>query len=137
MTWRLTVSDSIKGQIGAIEWVDLTVENAQEVRDFYREVVGWQPSPVPMGAYDDFNMNAPATGKAVAGICHARGANADLPALWLVYIRVDDVDKSAARCVALGGSVISGPKGSESQGRYCVIQDPAGAVAALFTPPRV
>lgn len=86
-----------------------------------------------MGGYADFNMNAPAGDVPVAGICHARGVNADLPAQWLIYIRVADVDRSAARCVELGGHVISGPRGFGSQGRYCVIQDPAGAVAALFS----
>lgn len=37
-----------------------------------------------MGAYDDYVMNASSTGQATAGICHARGGNADLPAQWLV-----------------------------------------------------
>jgi hypothetical protein len=44
------------------------------------------------------------------------------------------VDSSAARCVELGGTVLAGPRGMGSYGRYCVIRDPAGAVAALFAP---
>ena len=64
---------------GTVAWVDLTVDNAARVRDFYREVAGWEPSPVPMRGYDDFNMNLPATNVAAAGVCHARGSNAGLP----------------------------------------------------------
>jgi predicted enzyme related to lactoylglutathione lyase len=120
--------------IGSIKWVDLTVPYAEEVRDFYREVVGWRWTGLDMGGYEDFCMNLPAGGKTVAGICHARGTNADLPPAWLVYITVADVDRSAARCVSLGGAVLVGPKELGGMGRVCVIRDPAGAPAALFEP---
>ena len=49
-----------------------------------------------MGAYSDFVMNA--DGTPIAGICHARGANADLPPVWLIYITVDDLDHSLDEC---------------------------------------
>jgi len=45
-------------------------------------------------------------------------------------IVVEDVDAAAARCAARGGRVLVGPK-PMGGGRYCVIQDPAGAVCAL------
>jgi predicted enzyme related to lactoylglutathione lyase len=121
-------------KVGSILWVDLTVSDADEVKDFYHEVVGWKPSDVEMGDYCDYNMMTPEDGQTVAGICHARGVNVDLPSHWLIYITVRDVDESAARCVGLGGRVIAGPKQMGKHGRYCVIQDPAGAFAALFQP---
>lgn len=123
-----------KPEIGSIGWIDLTVENGEEVRDFYREVVGWEPEAVDMGDYSDFNMKAPDSGKPMAGVCHARGGNAGLPANWLIYITVADADVAAARCVELGGKVIAGPKDMAGYGRYCVVEDPAGAVSALFAP---
>jgi hypothetical protein len=70
----------------------------------------------------------------VAGVCHARGPNADLPAKWLIYIIVEDLDRSVARCLELGGRLIAGPRSMGTQGRYCVILDPAGAAAALYQP---
>jgi len=122
-----------KPSVGVIGWTDLTVDDAEGVRDFYAAVVGWSPEPVDMGDYSDFMMNCPATGHAVAGICHARGTNADVPAAqWLVYITVDDVDRAARECEARGGTVLAGPKGAGGQGRMCVIRDPAGAVVALY-----
>jgi predicted enzyme related to lactoylglutathione lyase len=125
---------SEKASVGSIMWTDLTVENAERIRDFYSAVVGWTASGVDMGGYDDFNMNDPETGTPVAGVCHARGGNADLPPVWLIYVNVEDLEKSIAKCVELGGQVISGPKGMGGQGRYCVIRDPAGAALALFEP---
>ena len=129
------MSDSTDIKIGTISWRDLTVKNAETVRDFYKEIVGFESSPVDMGEYSDFSMMAPGTEEAVAGICHARGTNADLPPQWLIYFVVEDVDKSATRCEALGGKIVAGPRGLAG-GRFCVIRDPAGAVCALFQPPR-
>ena len=126
------MSEKRKPEIGSIAWTDLTIENAEAVRDFYSDVVGWKPSPVRMGDYSDFNMNAPGSGNAVAGICHARGSNADLPAQWMMYIIVADIENSTTRCEELGGKLVTPIKNMGGQGRYCVIQDPAGAVAALY-----
>ena len=61
--------------IGAIEWRDLTVGDAEGVRDFYQEVVGWKASPVSMGDYDDYNVKLPESGDTIAGICHANRPN--------------------------------------------------------------
>jgi predicted enzyme related to lactoylglutathione lyase len=118
---------------GAITWTDLTVADADRLRDFYQSVIGWAPEPVAMGGYADYVMND-AGGAATAGICHARGSNADLPAQWLVYITVDDLEHSVAECQRLGGSIVAPPRGYAG-GRYCVIKDPAGAVCALYQPP--
>lgn len=126
------MTETTNPEIGSVGWIDLTVEDAPEIRDFYASVTGWRHSPVSMGDYDDFNMSAPASGEPKAGICHAKGENADLPAQWLVYITVEDADASAAKCQELGGRVLAGPRNMGEMGRYCVIQDPAGAVAALF-----
>ncbi len=125
---------SSQSKVGTIGWTDLTVSNAEEIRNFYSDVVGWKSDPVDMGGYNDFNMNAPATDEAIAGICHARGSNADLPAQWILYITVENLDHSAARCQELGGKILAGPQSAGGSSRSCVIQDPAGAVVALYQP---
>ena len=125
-----------KPRVGTIAWTDLTVPHADTVRDFYAKVVGWHPEPVDMGGYDDFNMLQSADGEPIAGVCHARGPNADLPPQWLNYIVVADLDESIRMCRSLGGSVIAGPKAMDAASRYCVIRDPAGAVVALFATTR-
>ena len=121
-----------KPSIGSIGWIDLTVENADEVRDFYSDVAGWKADNVDMGGYSDYMMSPPG-GDAVSGVCHARGGNADMPAVWMLYIVVEDLDTSIERCKARGGAVVAGPK-KMGASRYCVIRDPAGAMAALYQP---
>jgi hypothetical protein len=51
-----------------------------------------------------------------------------------VYIGCARVNSASAECVALGGSIVSGPR-EAGGGMFCVIRDPAGAVCALFAPP--
>jgi predicted enzyme related to lactoylglutathione lyase len=120
-------------KFGTISWTDLTVPNADAVRDFYAAVAGWSAQPVDMGGYNDYCMLPPGADAPAAGICHARGDNANLPAQWLVYITVPDVAASLAAVAARGGKVVA-PVREMGGGRMAVIQDPAGAVAALFQP---
>ncbi len=125
------MSETQETETGTMSWADLTVPDAAAVRDFYQAVVGWKSTALDMGGYDDYCMNLPSSGTTVAGICHARGVNAALPPVWLLYITVADIDASLRRCLELGGTVIAGPTDMGSQGRCCVIRDPAGAVVAL------
>ena len=119
--------------IGKIGWIDLTVEDASGLRDFYQKVVGWNVEDTSMGDYSDYTMMCPGDGDAVAGVCHARGSNADLPGGWLIYITVADVAASAAACVANGGKLVVEPRGLAG-GTFCVIEDPSGATSALYQP---
>jgi predicted enzyme related to lactoylglutathione lyase len=115
---------------GKIVWFDLTVPEAERVRDFYASVVGWESQPVSMSDYDDYGMAA--NGEGVAGICHARGVNADQPAQWMAYISVDDLDASLERCTAGGGAQVTEVRDMGDGTRFCVIRDPAGAMVALM-----
>ena len=126
------MNESKESNIGAVEWMDLTVEDAEQVQDFYSQVVGWDSAPVSMGEYNDFNINKPGSGETVAGICHARGSSSNLPAQWLIYVRVASVEQSATACEKLGGKVLDGPR-TMGGNQFCVVQDTAGAVLALFS----
>lgn len=116
---------------GRIGWQDLTVDNADQLRDFYTSVAGWQSQPLDMGGYDDYVMLSPDGQAGVAGVCHARGVNANIPPQWLVYINVEDLDASLKSVQQLGGEIIDGPR-PLGDGRFVVIKDPAGAVCGLI-----
>jgi uncharacterized protein len=115
--------------IGKVVGFDLTVPDADRVRDFYAAVVGWESMGLDMGGYEDYLMMGP-DGTPSAGVCHADGVNADLPPQWLAHVVVEDLDASIQKCLELGGAVVAGPKG-DGDDRYCVIKDPAGAVISL------
>ena len=121
----------MKPSIGSIGWVDLTVEDAGSVRDFYQAVVGWSAEGCDMSGYDDYVMTQPETGTPASGICWRRGGNAHLPTVWLVYITVADLSASLATVRGRGGNVLAEPRSAGAHGSFAVIQDPAGAVCAL------
>ena len=121
-----------KPPVGAVTWFDLTIENADEIRDFYSAVIGWKSSGVQMGDYEDYSMNSPDNGDPMAGICNARGGNAHLPPVWMIYVNVADIDASTKKVVDLGGKLIGEIRTMSGHGRYCAVEDPAGAVMTLF-----
>ena len=119
-------------KFGKILWQDLTVENAEEVKNFYQQVVGWNSSVVNQGTYNDFNIH-PQTGseEVIAGICHKRGALQNFPSQWLLYITVENLNDSIEKSKPLGGKTIEGPK-KMGKSSYAIVQDPAGAYFVLF-----
>lgn len=118
---------------GRVAWVDLTVDDAQRLRDFYARVAGWIPQPVPMGGYDDFSMTHPKTGEPVAGVCHRRGPNEHLPPVWMIYINVINLESALTEVEAAGGKVVRRP-GKCGPGSMAVISDPSGVISALYEP---
>jgi len=106
-------------------WRDLTLPDAAGARPFYEAVLGWTAQPVDMGGYDDYNM-LDAEGEVAGGVCHARGGNADLPPVWLLYFAVPSLEDAVAAAEANGGKVVAGPKGFGGFS-YAVLADPAGA----------
>jgi predicted enzyme related to lactoylglutathione lyase len=122
----------MKSPVGSFSWADLTVDNAEEIKDFYASVVGYSFTEVDMGGYSDYCMNSPEDGHTKSGICHAKGGNKDLPPMWLIYFYVANLDESLEKLISLGGQIITGPKSYGEDARYAVIKDPAGACCALF-----
>ena len=126
--------------LGTLAWLDLTVANAPQVRDFYQSVLHWKPTNVPMRdsptpgtapTYHDYAM-APATtpDSPATGVCHARGPNTGLPAVWIPYFTVADVQQAVSAAQAAGGSLIGEirPMGS---GKVTFVRDPSGATFAV------
>ncbi len=118
--------------VGTIGWIDLTIPNAEEVKDFYAEVIGWKPEPVSMGDYNDFNMTI--NGVPKTGVCHKKGGNAHIPSQWMIYINVADIEASSEAVKKRGGKLLSEVSAMKGYGKFCVIEDPAGATCTLFEP---
>lgn len=116
------------GGPGALAWIDLTVADADGLRDFYVDVLGWRPHGVEMGGYEDWALCTP-DGQAVAGICHARGPNAELPPVWIPYWAVPHVADAVARAERRGARLL---RPAAEGTPYAVLSDPGGTPFALF-----
>jgi len=120
--------------VGRISWLDLTVSDASTTRDFYQDVVGWSVQDVEMEdagvRYSDYAMCA-SDGRAVAGICHARGVNQGLSPVWMICLPVGDLAQSLVRVQDNGGEVVEARQGSDGEVSYAAVRDPVGACLAL------
>ena len=122
----------MKNNIGEMAWIDLSVQNAEQIKDFYQDVIGWKAEEISMGDYCDYAMSSPQDNEAVSGICHATGVNADLPASWLPYFLVADIHQAVSQVTQKGGELLTPIKSMGGDDKYVVIKDPAGAVCALY-----
>jgi predicted enzyme related to lactoylglutathione lyase len=114
-------------------WVDLTTGDAGAAKSFYAELFDWTWQDMPAGEGRIYSM-AYKDGKTVAGLGElspeekAQG----LPPHWTTYIAVEDADAAATAARAAGGTVLVPPMDVFDSGRMAVVQDPTGAVFAVW-----
>jgi predicted enzyme related to lactoylglutathione lyase len=118
---------------GTFVWNELVTLDVDAARKFYTELIGWdaKDSGMPGLKYIIFN----AGDKGAAGLMEMPpdAKKGGVPSHWMAYIAVDDVDASAAKAKELGGKILHGPEDVPDVGRFCIIQDPTGAVVSLMT----
>jgi len=123
-----------KFKLGQIVWADLTTTKADSLKEFYKEVAGWQEFPVAMrdddGEYNDYAMLVDSE-NAAGGICHKRGKNNNLPPQWIMYIYAEDVEERLKTALDLGAKLIHASKKPDGTYNYVIIEDPAGAVFGI------
>ncbi|HSV70733.1 MAG TPA: VOC family protein [Methylibium sp.] len=116
---------------GAFSWSELMTSDPAAAVAFYGKLLGWtvQTMEMPQGAYHVLKVGETSVGGIMGPI---PGAPA-MPPAWGCYVTVSDVDASAAQVPTLGGRVLAGPMDIPGVGRFCVIQDPQGALLNLIT----
>ena len=116
---------------GQIVWADLTTNQAESLKEFYKDVLGWQEFPVAMKdneeEYNDYAMLYDEK-KPAGGICNQRGVNANIPPQWIMYVCVEDVDATLQNALDRGAKLVHESKKADGSLNYVIIQDPAGAV---------
>jgi predicted enzyme related to lactoylglutathione lyase len=119
--------------VGRFVWYDLMTPDVDASKAFYTKVIGWGTSAFEIEGRPPYTMwTAGAT--AIGGIVPFQPHMQGMPAHWLSYVSVADVDASAARVAKLGGKVHQPPTDIPTVGRFAVIEDPQGGVIAIFRP---
>ncbi|MCJ8014149.1 VOC family protein [Paenibacillus sp. KQZ6P-2] len=107
----------------------VTVNQAEEVRDFYKQVIGWDHIEMNKGDYTDYRMTT-SDGQPVAGVHHQAGIFANVPSVWISTFFVSDLRASLETCKKLGGKVLMEPMNFEKNSG-AVIEYPVGAICGL------
>ncbi len=120
---------------GAFCWADLGTPDAAAATRFYTTLFGWTADDRPIGP-DGFYTMLSVGGRAVAALYQLEPAAAGPRPQWLSYISVANASAAAERARALGGAILMEPFDVLDVGRMTMVQDPTGAVVALWEPRR-
>jgi predicted enzyme related to lactoylglutathione lyase len=115
--------------------VDLGTSDTAAAKRFYTGLFGWTVEDRPMGNGAFYTMLF-SGGRSVAALYQqdSQQQAMGIPPNWLSYISVESADRSAALAGKLGGTVLMEPFDVLDVGRMAMIQDPTGAVVALWEP---
>jgi uncharacterized protein len=118
-------------QHGAFSWCELLTTDAEAAKHFYGKLFNWtlEPGPVPDVEYNIVKVGGEPMGGIMNIPPHAQG----MSPCWGVYVTVDDVDTTAKLAVEMGGKLCLGPHDIPQVGRFCVLQDPQGAMINVIT----
>jgi hypothetical protein len=113
-------------------WTELNARGVESVIPFYESVFGWTHRTTPMGEgqppYTEFLLD----GESIAGAWEMNpSVPAEVPAYWLVYFKVEDVDAAFGKAVGAGARELVGPQDYPG-GRFAVVTDPQGAAFGLL-----
>jgi uncharacterized protein len=115
---------------GAFSWFELTTTDVRAAESFYTRLFGWTTEPwIGEGSYTLIKVD----GKEVGGIVAARAGDKSKTVGWGLYITVTDVDETARKVPEFGGKVLVQPTDIPRVGRFCIIEDPQGAVITAIT----
>lgn len=118
-------------QHGAFSWCELITSDTEAAKRFYTSLFGWdmEVMSVPGMVYTVVK----AGGKGIGGIMETPEQAQGMPPMWGAYVTVDDVDETARAAQQLGGKLLVEPRDIPDVGRFCVIQDPQGAMINVIT----
>lgn len=119
-------------QHGAFSWCELMTTDVAAAKAFYTKLFGWDTENMAAAGMD--YMVVKAGGKGIGGImAMPKDAPPGMPPAWGTYVTVKDVDATARTATQLGAKLLVPPQDIPKVGRFCVIQDPQGAVISAIT----
>jgi predicted enzyme related to lactoylglutathione lyase len=120
---------------GTPSWIDLSTTDAEGALAFYGTLFGWENDPQSMGP-DAFYYMQRLRGLAVCGLYQQMEdqTSQGVPSHWTTYITVESADHAASRAEQAGGSILVAPCDVFEAGRMAMLQDPEGAVFAVWEP---
>jgi len=108
-----------------VDWFEVLGSDAARSQAFYGELFGWtyeQAGPT-------YGLANTLPGRGIPG---GVGSSGDGSMWATVYVKVDDVERSLAKAVALGGSRAYGPHDVDDHMQSGAIRDPAGNLFGVY-----
>jgi predicted enzyme related to lactoylglutathione lyase len=118
---------------GTFCWIELGTIDGEAAKKFYTGLFGWDFTDSPIGPGMVYTM-LKLDGKDVGALYQmpSEMTSQGIPPNWLSYASVTSADESAAKAKELGATLMKEPFDVMTVGRMAVVQDPTGAVFALW-----
>jgi predicted enzyme related to lactoylglutathione lyase len=118
---------------GNFSWCELLTYDVDSAKKFYAELLGWTMDDQPMGECGGSYTILRNHDRPVGGMMKMPpNVPAGTPPHWGAYVTVEDVDAVAVKIEQLGGKILIPPSDSPDA-RFCVFQDPHGAVLSIIS----
>ncbi len=110
--------------------IELNTTDPDKAKEFYSQLFDWEMQDMPMGeeTYTMINVGEGTGGGMM------KNPVPNVPSHWLSYIQVDDVSASLEKAKSLGGTVLHEKHEIPQYGCFGIVQDPTGAVFAMWQP---
>lgn len=124
-----------------VTWFSIPAEDIDQAQVFYSEAFGWEVQPLTKESNDTYDYSVvinsesednfdPKKTSRVNGCLVKRSTGITTP---VVLVEVEDLDESARKVVAAGGSVVSDKIPMKSfNGVFILIRDPEGNMVEVF-----
>lgn len=118
---------------GRFCWVELATTDAAAARSFYAPLFDWQTKDTPFPGGGSYTMIFKGN-REVGGMYSLMPDQKSqaIPPHWLSYVAVETADAAAKQAETLGAKILKAPFDVMDLGRMAVLQDPTGAVFALW-----
>lgn len=115
---------------GDFSWCELLTRDVDASKKFYKELLDWTMEDMPMenGSYTILKTD----GRPIGGIMKMPPqVPVEASPHWGTYVTVNDVDVVAKKAQRLGAKILVPPTDSPDA-RFCVFEDPQGAVLSVI-----
>ena len=129
------MGERTKYEPGTFCWTELSTTDPEGAKAFYGGLFGWEAEDLPAGEAGTYTMLR-LGGDDVCALYELEAERREMgvPSHWLSHVSVEDAGATAARAEELGGTTFGGAFDVMEAGRMAVIQDPHGAMLAVWEP---
>ena len=128
----LTTADAPPDRPMSFSWAELNTTDYEAAWRFYSQLFGWKERSKmdmgPDGVYFMFNDPSAVTKGGMSNM--AKRMN--LPAHWLHYVTVADMNATVERIKKAGGKILNGPMSIPGDDVIAQCMDPQGAAFAIY-----
>jgi uncharacterized protein len=121
------IGASLVNAPGALSWDELATPDLDASSEFYSALFGWTVEPIE-GMEMPYRVIKTSTGASNGGM---RPTQEGEPPYWLVYFGTEDAEAAAGKATQAGAKELLGVT-DIGMGKIAILQDPQGAVFALF-----